>query len=40
VQIYDRWGLRTQVYYTKTDSSLPNFTTDNLAVSFGPTVRF
>jgi tetratricopeptide (TPR) repeat protein len=40
VQVYDRYGIRTQVYYTKTDSSLPNFTTDNLAVSFGPTVRF
>jgi hypothetical protein len=40
VQIYDRFGLRTQVYYTKTDSSLPNFASKNLAVSFGPTARF
>ena len=40
VLIYRNWGLRTQVYYTRTDSSLPNFEMDNLAVSFGPTVRF
>ena len=40
VQIYDRFGLRTQVYYTKTSSSLPNFEMDNLTVSFGPTARF
>ena len=40
VQIYGNFGLRTQVYYTRTTSSLPNFDMDNLAVSFGPTVRF
>ena len=40
VQIYDRFGLRTQVYYTKTHSSLPNFESKNIAISFGPTARF
>ncbi len=40
VQLYDRFGLRGQVYYTRTSSSLPNFTMDNLSFSFGPTVRF
>jgi hypothetical protein len=40
VQIYANYGLRTQVGYTRTSSSLPNFTMDNLSVSFGPTARF
>jgi tetratricopeptide (TPR) repeat protein len=39
-QIYANFGLRTQVQYTRTSSSLPNFSTDNFAVSFGPTGRF
>lgn len=40
VQVYGSFGLRTQVYYTRTSSSLPNFEMDNLSVSFGPTMRF
>jgi hypothetical protein len=40
VQVYEKVGLRTQVYYTKTTSSLPNFETKNFSVSFGPTLRF
>lgn len=40
VQVYNNWGIRTQVYYTRTDSSLPNFELDNFAVSVGPSVRF
>ncbi len=39
-QIYSSFGLRTQVQYTRTSSSLPNFATDNFSVSFGPTGRF
>jgi hypothetical protein len=39
-QIIDNIGLRTLVQYTRIDSTLPNYTTNNLAVSVGPTVRF
>jgi hypothetical protein len=39
-QVIDNIGVRTLVQYTKINSSLPNYTTDNLAVSVGPTVRF
>lgn len=39
-QVYRNVGLRTQVLYTKIDSSLPNFTIDNFSVSIGPTARF
>jgi hypothetical protein len=39
-QVYKNVGVRTQVQYIKIDSSLPNYTTDNLSVSIGPTARF
>ena len=39
-QVYRNVGLRTQILYTKIDSSLPNFTLDNFSVSIGPTARF
>lgn len=39
-QIYSNVGLRTQIQYSKIDSSLPNYRTSNFAVGFGPTVRF
>jgi hypothetical protein len=39
-QVYGNFGLRTQVQYTRTNSSLPNFNMDNFSVSFGPTARF
>jgi hypothetical protein len=40
LQIYGNFGLRGQVYYTRTTSSLPNFVMDNLTFSLGPTARF
>lgn len=39
-QVYKNVGLRTQILYTKIDSSLPNYTTDNFSVSIGPAARF
>ena len=39
-QIYNNVGVRTQIQYSKIDSSLPNFTTSNFSVAFGPTLRF
>jgi hypothetical protein len=39
-QIVDNIGVRTQALYTKIDSNLPNYRTNNLSVSIGPTVRF
>jgi hypothetical protein len=39
-QIYESFALRTHVQYTRTSSSLPNFSTDNFSVSFGPAARF
>jgi hypothetical protein len=39
-QVYDNVGIRTQVQYSKIESSLPNYRTSNFAVGFGPTVRF
>ncbi len=39
-QLVDNIGVRTQIQYFKIGSSLPNYTTDNFAVSVGPTVRF
>jgi hypothetical protein len=39
-QVYKNVGVRTQLQYTKIDSTLPNYTTDNFAISIGPTGRF
>ena len=39
-QIYEALGVRTQVLYSKTDSSLPNYGTSNFSISIGPTARF
>ncbi|WP_299812155.1 tetratricopeptide repeat protein [Tardiphaga sp.] len=39
-QVVDNLGIRTQVQYSKIDSTLPNYRMDNLSVSFGPSVRF
>lgn len=38
--VYQNVGLGVQVTYSKVDSNIPNFRTRNLAVSFGPTLRF
>jgi tetratricopeptide (TPR) repeat protein len=39
-QLINNVGFRTQIYYSKIDSSLPNFTTSNFSIGFGPTLRF
>lgn len=39
-QVYQNMGLRTQVQYSKIDSNLPNYTTNNFSISVGPTARF
>ena len=39
-QLIDNIGVRAQLNYFKINSNLPNYTTDNLAVSVGPTLRF
>ncbi|WP_375413495.1 tetratricopeptide repeat protein [uncultured Bradyrhizobium sp.] len=39
-QLVDNVGIRTQVQYIKINSSLPNFTTSNFSIGFGPTLRF
>ena len=39
-QLIDNIGLRTQIQYSKIDSSLPNYTTSNFSIGLGPTVRF
>lgn len=39
-QLIDNIGLRTQIQYTKIDSSLPNYTTSNFSIGVGPTLRF
>lgn len=39
-QLYRSFGLGIRVQYSHTDSNLPNFRTDNLSVSAGPTFRF
>ena len=39
-QVYKSFGLGLRVQYSSTNSTLPNFRTDNLSVSAGPTFRF
>jgi tetratricopeptide (TPR) repeat protein len=39
-QVYKNFGLGIRVQYSRTDSNLPNFQTDNFSVSAGPTFRF
>jgi tetratricopeptide (TPR) repeat protein len=39
-QLVNNVGLRTQIQYSKIDSNLPNFTTSNFSIGFGPTLRF
>lgn len=39
-QLVNNVGIRTQIQYSKIDSSLPNFTTSNFSIGFGPTLRF
>jgi hypothetical protein len=38
--LYQAIGFGAQVTYSRTDSNLRNYRIDNLAVSFGPTLRF
>ena len=38
--LYKNFGVGVRVQYSRTDSTLPNFRTDNLSVSAGPTFRF
>jgi len=33
-------GVRTQLQYSRTDSSLPNYDARNLSITVGPTARF
>ncbi|MFS8038228.1 tetratricopeptide repeat protein [Xanthobacter sp. AM11] len=40
VPVYEQWGLLTQVQYSWSDSTLPNYAFDNFSVSVGPNVRF
>jgi tetratricopeptide (TPR) repeat protein len=40
VQIYQNFGIRTQITQTWINSTLPNFTMRNFTVAFGPTARF
>jgi len=40
IQIYQNFGIRTQVTQTWVKSTLPNFTMQNFTVAFGPTARF
>jgi hypothetical protein len=40
IQIYQNFGIRTQVTQTWINSTLPNFTMKNFTVAFGPTARF
>ncbi len=40
IQVYQNFGIRTQVTQTWVNSTLPNFTTKNFTVAFGPTARF
>ena len=39
-QLYKGFGLGIRVQYSHTNSTLPNFRTDNFSVSAGPTFRF
>ena len=39
-QLYKNFGLGIRVQYSRTNSNLPNFRTDNFSVSAGPTFRF
>lgn len=39
-QVIDNLGIRTHVLYSKIDSTLANYKTDNFSVSIGPSVRF
>jgi hypothetical protein len=39
-QIYQNFGIRTQVTQTWVKSTLPNYTTKNFTVAVGPTARF
>jgi hypothetical protein len=34
------FGFAGNVEYARNDSNLPNFKTDNVSVSFGPTAKF
>ena len=40
VQLYERYGLRTQLQYARNHSNLPNYDFSNFSVTFGPTARF
>ena len=40
IPVHEQFGLLTQVQYTWADSTLPNYTFNNLSVSIGPNVRF
>ncbi|MBS0529084.1 MAG: hypothetical protein JSS22_06805, partial [Proteobacteria bacterium] len=39
-QVYENIGVRTQIQYSKINSTLSNYSTDNFSVSIGPTARF
>jgi hypothetical protein len=39
-QIYESFGIRTQLQYVRIRSDLANYDTSNFSVAFGPTLRF
>lgn len=40
VPVHEQWGVLTQIQYSWSESSLPNYAFDNFSVSVGPNVRF
>jgi tetratricopeptide (TPR) repeat protein len=40
VPVSDRFGIAAQLQYSTIRSNLPNYDTDNVSISVGPTVRF
>lgn len=40
VPVHEQWGLLTQIQYSWSTSTLPNYAFDNFSVSIGPNVRF
>lgn len=40
VPVHEQWGLLTQVQYSWSQSTLPNYGFDNFSVTVGPNVRF
>ena len=39
-QIFEIYGIRTQLMFTENSSNLPNYRSSNYSISIGPTARF